>query len=409
MRGQKAAVDMLGKLLRATVALVLCVNAARASNTPVDVELLIEPFGQIFPSLELALRQPQAHTSTASMAAGAAIKGESDSLIGVAVTAARAGEKIAITVSAEPYLQPSVLTTQLQNKHQRYQLYPKLRWDYTRLANVKNRFALPLRFSIVRDGKTSVQQSTATLRATSEAIYGVRYPKAADDLDLNWIFAGYVNEDSRVVNDVLKLAKQTGVVASFDGYRSGDREQIYAQVFAVWNALQRRGIKYSNLNPKQHADPRIFSQYVRSVEQSWNGQKANCVDGSVLLASVLMKIGIRPVLVVLPRHMLLGFYANPAQDEIVYLETTMIGDVPVDGSKESLRRSLQNFEAAMAEGERQFSASESRFSEARNYDFQLIDVAKARAAGVQAIYSLQAGNSTQLPVAQRLQPANPRK
>ncbi len=366
---------LMSALRSICVSFVLLSSAKVHASAAVDVS--VEPFGQIFPSLELALRQS---------GEGVDIDGESDSALAISLTAARAGEVISVTVSALPYLQSSELKTRLQTKNFRYQLFPKLRWDYRRLANIKKRFELPLQVTLVRDGKTVTLQTVATLRATSEAIYGVRYPKAEDDLDLNWIFAGYVNEDSRVVDEVLKLARQTGVVGQFDGYQSHDREQIYAQVFAIWNALQRRGIKYSNLNPKQHTDPRIFSQYVRSVEQSWHGQKANCVDGSVLLASALMKIGIRPVLVVLPRHMLLGFYANADQDEIVYLETTMIGDVSANASKDSLRRSLANFEAAIAEGERQFTENAARFDQPRNYDYQLIDVAKARAAGVQAIY-----------------------
>ena len=56
----------------------------------------------------------------------------------------------------------------------------------------------------------------------------------------------------------------------------------------------------------------------------------NCVDGSVLFASLLKAINLNPVLVRVPGHMFVGYYTDASHRNIHFLETSMIGDVNLD-------------------------------------------------------------------------------
>ena len=111
---------------------------------------------------------------------------------------------------------------------------------------------------------------------------------------------------------------------SFDGY-GGSTGAVYRQAWAVWQALAVRGIRYSAADPGIARGPRVFSQRVRLLEQTWADRSANCVDGSVLIASVLQRIGLRSFLVLVPGHAFVGFYTDAEATHAAYLETTLLG------------------------------------------------------------------------------------
>src|SRR6202011_1600156 len=121
---------------------------------------------------------------------------------------------------------------------------------------------------------------------------------------------------------------------AFDGYQAGDPSDVVKQVFAIWTAIQKHGIKYSSVTEVPGGSALVNSQFVRFLDQSVKNTQANCVDGSVLFASLLRKVGINPFLVAVPGHMYIGFYLNNSEDdedrEYVGLETTLIGASEVD-------------------------------------------------------------------------------
>lgn len=61
-------------------------------------------------------------------------------------------------------------------------------------------------------------------------------------------------------------------------------------------------MRYSNITTEVATNGIVSSQHVRLIDKSLNNGQANCVDGSVLLASRLRKIDIEPVLVNVPGH-----------------------------------------------------------------------------------------------------------
>ena len=148
------------------------------------------------------------------------------------------------------------------------------------------------------------------------------------------MFAAYVNEQHPFVDTVARESLDSNIVESFTGYQSGDPSEVYRQVYAVWHALSSRDLRYSNITTSVAQNRMVGSQHVRLIDQSINNAQANCVDGSVLMASLLRKIDIEPVLVLVPGHCYLAFALDDKGKVFVGLETTLLGASLDDAPKE---------------------------------------------------------------------------
>ena len=195
---------------------------------------------------------------------------------------------------------------------------------------------------------------------------------------------------------IIDAAQTAGIVEHFDGYASTDPDNVYRQVWAIWHALSERGIRYSNADPAIERGPKVFSQRVRFLRETWNDRSANCIDGSVLIASVLQRIGIRSFLVLVPGHAFIGFYVDADAQRAVYLETTLLGasvsrtqsrpgfaaTVP---STPQNRLSLNSFAAALAAGRSHHARVAAKLDGRHRPDYAVIDIGAARAFGIQPI------------------------
>ena len=355
-----------------------------------DFRTIVEPYGQIFPAFELASLS-LTRNSGASRAPNTF--GTEDSLIGASVVASKANQELTLTISAPGLLSPSSLSVQAPRARQRYTLYPSLRWNVAALRTVKQPRAVTLTFELYSNKtRIALRRVLVNLRSSNDVLYGVKDPESKKILDFNWLFAAFVDEQSPAIGEILAKASASGVLDKFQGYALGDVDEVYAQVFAIWHTLQRRGIRYSNLSPVAGSfkTQNVSSQYVRFVSDTWASQKANCVDGSVLIASALRRAGLAPILVVLPGHMLVGVALNAEGTQYAYLETTRLetahsSNLTSAASKRSLSASLENFEAALVEGQRQIDAAGTRFDAESDLSYQMIDIQAARDLGVMPI------------------------
>ena len=113
-------------------------------------------------------------------------------------------------------------------------------------------------------------------------------------------------------------------------YQGGNAEVVDKQVYALWNVLQKRNFRYSSVSNTSLSSNVVFSQRVRTFDDALESSQINCVDGSVLFASLLRAINIEPILVRTPGHMFVGYYTDAGRKNMNFLETTMIGDVDLD-------------------------------------------------------------------------------
>jgi hypothetical protein len=209
------------------------------------------------------------------------------------------------------------------------------------------------------------------------------------------MFAAYVNEQHPFVDKVLREALDGGVVDSFTGYQSQDPAQVYRQVYALWHALSQRDVRYSNITTSAAETDAVHSQHVRLIDESINNGQANCVDGSVLLASLLRKIDIEPALVYVPGHCYLAFFLDAEHKTLVGLETTLIGSAPEEDAPREIagtvdvvddatskQDSWATFCSAIAMGSDDLVKNKARFNDSTDPDYQLIPIAAARKLGI---------------------------
>lgn len=141
-----------------------------------------------------------------------------------------------------------------------------------------------------------------------------------------------MNEEHPQIDKLLREALDTRLVNRFLGYQ-GDTSQsknVDKQVYALWNVLQKRNFKYSSTTNSSLSSNVVYTQRVRTLDDALESSQINCVDGSVLLASLLKAININPILVRIPGHMFVGYYTDKTHTDMNFLETTMIGDVNLD-------------------------------------------------------------------------------
>jgi hypothetical protein len=107
----------------------------------------------------------------------------------------------------------------------------------------------------------------------------------------------------------------------------------------------------------------VFSQRVRPFEVSLNTSQANCVDGTVLFASILRAIKIEPILVGIPGHMFLGYYKDSKKENYSFLETTMLGIVNLNEHQEEKKISIETFNSATLKGREKFNSLVNQFND----------------------------------------------
>jgi len=374
---------------------LLCGAAPLRALAPDDDRLVddwnvrVTPFDQIFPALELS--QARRH---AAAAVTDHVLGDGTGLVAVRIRAHHAGERVTLRVSA-PGLAPAAYSATLAEQGADYELHPPLDWDVQRLLALPAPLSTHLSLILERDDDAGDSREVGVnLRPLDEALYYVR--DGSDSVDLSWIFAAYVDERSATVDRILEAALKSAIVDRFDGYAGADPQRVYAQVWAVWQALTEHGIRYSGADPGIGRGPRVFSQRVRFISETWSDRSANCVDGSVLIASVLQRIGLRSFLVLVPGHAFVGFYTDADAQRAAYLETTLLGDnvalpdkLPdFAGSGEIARDNragLASFAAALAAGRAHHARVAHKLDGRHRPDYAVIDISSARAFGIRPI------------------------
>jgi len=387
------------RLLRLfTCVLALALPFAAAAR---DWRPLVSPYGELFPSLAIAtaaLRDTGARDEPG-------VLGDRHGLVGASVVAARDGEPVRLTVQIPGLAEPSTLDVRLPHAGERYTLFPRMRWDAARLASWRDDSPARAGFLLETDSGNEERSLEVRVRSVNQAPYHVGGKPPSD---LNWMFAAYVNEQHPLVEQIVREARRGGIVRRFDGYDSGSAEDVYRQVFALWRVLQSHGIRYSPIARVSSVNDRVLSQYVRFLDESWESSEANCVDGSVLMASLLRRVGLRPSLVLVPGHMFIAFDLDRDGRRRGYLETTRLGGTPGaaraqpvagigardDDSLHGLAgelaaldedASFATFERAVEEGVARYSRARNRFFDEARPQYQIIDIEAARRLGVAAI------------------------
>lgn len=256
--------------------------------------------------------------------------GNPKSSIAIRVKSTYANSKLRIEVAETPFFSRSVSEFVLPEAGKEYLVFPDIIWNYNALR--ENEQAVPVSVSVRAElNKRELGNSvhTFSVRSINECLLGYMDSRMKFH-DTGDFFAAYVNEDNPKIDQLLREALNTRIVNRFWGYQSKSSEAVDKQVYALWYVLQKRNFKYSSISNSSLSSNVVFTQRVRTFDDALESAQINCVDGSVLFASLLKAININPILVRVPGHMFVGYYTDRMHQNIHFLETSMIGDVNLD-------------------------------------------------------------------------------
>lgn len=295
-----------------------------------DYELVDQLGGNLFPSAILSVATT--NTQVIPPISGEYV-GNPKSCVAIKLKSGHANTVVRIELAETPFYARSVSTFVLPKERTEYIIYPDILWRYNALRDNEQAEPISVVANVEVDGKDLGQKvRTFSVRSINECLLG--FNKQLPDGRTRYVstrlfYAAYVNEENPLIDKVLREALNTRIVRRFLGYQSTP-EMVDKQVYALWYVLQKRNFKYSSVSYSSLSSNVVYAQRVRTFEDALNSSQINCVDGSVLFASLLRAINITPVLVQMPGHMFVGYYTDSAKKNLTFLETTMIGDVDLD-------------------------------------------------------------------------------
>lgn len=311
-------------------------------------------------------------TATLRLDADPLILGDQLGMVGAKIRAPRDNCPVEVEISSPDYIQVSRFVGILPKAGETYGVWPVLKYDYGKLLSLHQTVPETLTVKVVLDGKPAGEESLRMqIRPINEVLFG--FEDEDGFTDMSWTFAAFVNENHPFIDEILREALNLGIVSSFAGYQK-DPKGVRDEIKAIWQALKKRGFNYSNITTTSSGEDNVYTQHVRLMGEALKTAQANCVDGSVLLASILRKLGLRVYLVAIPGHMFLAVDLDEEGEETIGIETTMLAD--------------STLTEAIREADNQIKAAGDKFEDPDSIEYQMIDIDLARRMGVIPIRDL---------------------
>jgi len=306
------------------------------------------------------------------------IFGDQSAIVGVALRPRVFIPRITVKVSALPFLQESEIDIGNLQPGGTYLAKPTLVWDYKEIRNLNQAIPCTLTTSLVAPDGMILDKDNSRFFMRSPNDCPITGGPVLSPYD--YLLASFVNEDAPVIDKLLKSALSTAVTENFAGYQEGSKNAFFKQLFAIWQALQKNGMHYSSITEVSIKSNDVPTQHIRFMNESMLNQQANCIDGTVLLASVCKKISLRPSIVLLnpttpgaktANHAILAVSGMEDGRHVIYIDTTVMRSY--EGTFDS---SWKNFQQALMQGELAVKQSK-----ANGFPPKLIDIEEARRIG----------------------------
>lgn len=355
-------------------------------------DIVDELGGNIFPS---AILSTAATNAEIMVPADSNYVGKPLSGIAICLRSTHSNSRVRVILNESPYFSESISEFILEKPATDYYIYPEIIWNYEALKN--NIQSTPLTFSVrveLNGKKLPVKTETLSVRSVNECLLGYKDSKNRFH-DTGIFFAAYVNEENPMIDKLLREALNARIVKRFWGYQ-GTEEQVDKQVYALWYVLQKRNFKYSSISNSSLSSNVVFAQRVRTFDNALESSQINCVDGSVLFASLLKAININPILVRIPGHMFVGYYTDKTHRNMKFLETTFIGEVDLNDffpeeeldsafvGKSQKEMSLLTFEKSKQYATEKYQKHEKKLRSG-DFNYMFLEISKKTRSRIQPI------------------------
>jgi len=190
--------------------------------------------------------------------------------------------------------------------------------DPRKLSQLTERISSSFDIVVKADGAELARQSfSISLMAFDQWLGTTLMPQTL----ASFIMPNVPEVNALVVKAAAVLKAQTGS-SSLTGYLSGDINTVLQQVAAVYKALCNEGIIYRVAPPSYEA----IGQRINLPAQVLKGKIGNCIELTILMASVLENIGLHPIVIIAQGHAYLGVwlvedsYSHSIGDDASFLE-----------------------------------------------------------------------------------------
>ena len=298
--------------LLATLSLTACFQQSPKTYDPATVgfQAVYNPLfdGQVYPSLILGLNQLSSQSSLSTFS--------------LSVTAPTDNAVLRVVIDSSALNYVTIIQEVLPRRGETYRFQPSLKWKYDVLRRTRVPGAVDLTFTCyINDEEVDVKNLHLGVRSVNECPLSL--VSDGQTTDFRWLFAAYVNEDHPQIEQILTDIMEQGTVSRLTGYQSGGTQAVRDQVFAVWLYALDHGITYSSISCTSNPSKRANVQHIRFFDEVYNTRQANCIDACVFFASILRKMGLKPIIFVEPCHAYLGYYTDRNRKDIALLETTV--------------------------------------------------------------------------------------
>jgi hypothetical protein len=296
---------------------------------------------------------------------------------GVVLRNVKKGESYRVTAKANSIINESTVLARITQDAPYVIVLTPILSDYTELAKTKQTIPVDFVFAVSRNGAEPIEKSQRwTVHQINDCPISVTINTITPEgkivsnrNKLPYTIAGFVNENHPWIDSVLQDALKHGRCKAFIGYQGGE-EAIDEQVEAIWNTLQKMGVKYSSITTSTASGQHRF-QHIRFLNESIRNTQANCADGSVLLASILRKIGLNASVVLVPGHAYVAIRDKHDTKYLYAIETTMLAD-------STLRRAVES-----ATVKQEFSLR--KLVENESIECVVVNISEARKMGINPV------------------------
>ncbi|WP_354643623.1 hypothetical protein [Kitasatospora camelliae] len=256
--------------------------------------------------------------------------------------------RLRVSCAVDGYSATAVETVELDTAEARtVDLLPTFHPAALAAVTELTRATLGLQVEDLDGPRTEVHRTTPIwLLARDTAPFQTLDPATGAMTDLTRYLGAFVTPHAPEVVEFTRRVADRHPERRLMGYQ-GTREAVEAQVRAVYEAVaEDLGLTYVNsaiaFNPEEGA----AGQRVRLPRESLRNGVGNCLDGTVLLASLLENLSLRPEIVLVPGHALVGWEDWPDLGTWSHLDTTVAG-----GFERAVRRAagiVSRYEAGQA-------------------------------------------------------------
>ncbi|MCB0040588.1 MAG: hypothetical protein KIT77_23845 [Caldilinea sp.] len=280
------------------------------------------------------------------------------------VNTAREMRRVRVTARVEGYSADAVATVELDRNgegvRKKVKLLPTLFPQATDPVHELTRATVTVLVEeLIYAGENSAKIGTAVrienhdslpiwMLARNSAPLAVRDPQSGAWVDLTRYFGAFVTPNRPEVMAFLRKAAAHHPQKRLAGYQS----DVTAQARAIFDALKEDAdITYVNSLIAFNPDESARGQRVRLPRESLAERQANCIDGTLLFASLLEAASLHPAIVVVPGHAFVAWERSADSGRWAYLETTMIGTNTFAEAQEIGGRKAEFWEKQAADGD----------------------------------------------------------